>query len=75
MGPGMMAPAGPSNDSAMLKSLQSPSSFVAGGVSFAASSHDIMMHLSACELSRGSLPEGGGGRLAALAGHLIGQRR
>ena len=64
-----------------LRSLQNPSSFVvppagsnssSGGVTVSACSQDVLMHLSAGEVSRGVT---GQDRMQALASHVVGQRR
>ena len=63
-----------------LRSLQNPSSFVVsggsngsgGGVTVSACSQDVLMHLSAGEVSRGVT---GQDRMQALASHVVGQRR
>lgn len=58
-------------DGAPLLSLPNPSTFSCGGVTLAAVTYDALLHLSAAELSR---PRAGEDRLAALAGHIVGQR-
>ena len=66
-----------------LRSLQSPCSFIAGGsgsggsssgggLTVAASSQDVLLHLSAGEVSRGGQ---GQDRMSALASHVVGQQR
>ena len=62
-----------------LSSLQNPSSFVVpttagGGVTVSACSQDVLMHLSAGEVSRGAQQQGQD-RMQALASHVVGQRR
>jgi DNA polymerase alpha subunit B len=56
----------------LVSCLQNPSLFDAGGAAVVgAASHDVLRHLAGAELQRGPHAD----RLAALASHLLGQRR
>ncbi|KAF8059983.1 POLA2 [Scenedesmus sp. PABB004] len=57
-----------------LVSLQNPCSFDAAGVRLAGSTTDVLRHLSAVELAKAT-PGAPADRLAALASHVVGQRR
>eukprot|EP00955_Chlamydomonas_euryale_P103967 365535-Chlamydomonas_euryale.AAC.3 len=51
-------------------SVHAPASFAVGGLRIGATSHDVLLHLSANELWRGPTPD----RMAALSSHVLGQR-
>lgn len=55
-------------------SLQSPCTFAAGPALLGASTSDVLRHLSAAELAKNA-PGAPADRLAALASHVVGQRR
>ncbi|GAX74279.1 hypothetical protein CEUSTIGMA_g1728.t1 [Chlamydomonas eustigma] len=58
------------SDSNKVRSIQSPTCFVSEGLTVAACSQDVLLHLSAGEIAHGQ----GQDRMGALASHVIGQQ-